>query len=155
MTKGFADNARTSWTRDWFVWDAPRVPFSDKCAWPPRETLLQPEFWMHGGQVGTTLTWTMRRKTLTLLTSRLGRATLRTPVRSHLDQRVDRRFIFVFLFRDCSGVLCVLLANLRALPQVSLKQNGVYTLVITSGCTDCPLRTQPTFVAELSCCSFH
>ena len=30
---------------------------------------------------------------------------------------------------------------------LSLKQNGVYTFVITSGCTDCPLRTQFTVSA--------
>ena len=29
------------------------------------------------------------------------------------------------------------------------------TLAITSGCTDCPLRTLLTLVTELSYCSFH
>ena len=31
---------------------------------------------------------------------------------------------------------------------LSLEQDGVYAFVITSGCTDCPLRTQFTLVAE-------
>ena len=31
---------------------------------------------------------------------------------------------------------------------LSLKQNGVYTKVTTSGCTNCPLRTQPTVVEK-------
>ena len=40
--------------------------------------------------------------------------------------------------------------HLRTLPQgpLSLKQNGVFTFVITSGRTDCTLGTQPTLVAE-------
>ena len=40
--------------------------------------------------------------------------------------------------------------QLRTLPQgpLSLKQNGVFTFVITSRCTDYPLRTQFTFAEE-------
>ena len=37
---------------------------------------------------------------------------------------------------------------------LSLKQNGVYTFVITSGCTDCPLRTQFT-VSAATAGSYH
>ena len=36
---------------------------------------------------------------------------------------------------------------------LSLKQNGVFTFVITSGRTDCTLRTQPTLVVGTVCFS--
>ena len=48
---------------------------------------------------------------------------------------------------SCVTVSLLLVRYTSAGP-LSLKQNGVLTLVITSGLTDCTLRTQPTLVAE-------
>ena len=61
------------------------------------------------------------------------------------------------IFHLCTSVMChcvTALAHTSTGP-LSLKQNGVFTHVITSGCTDCTLRTLATLVAGLSCCPFH
>ena len=53
----------------------------------------------------------------------------------------------------CAYVMCYCVITASAYTSagsLSLKQNGVYTKVITSGCTDCPLRTLATLVVELS-----
>ena len=58
----------------------------------------------------------------------------------------------------CTCVMCYCVITASAYTfagPLSLKQNGVYTLVITSGCADCPLRTLPTLIADLSYFSFH
>ena len=55
--------------------------------------------------------------------------------------------IFTRTFLSCVTVSLLPVRYTSAGP-LSLKQNGVLTLVITSGLTDCTVRTQHTLVAE-------
>ena len=55
---------------------------------------------------------------------------------------------------SCVTVPSLHLHTLSAGPS-SLKQNGVYTFVITSGYTDCPLRTQFHIRSGAGYCSFR
>ena len=62
--------------------------------------------------------------------------------------------IFICALVSCVAVSSLHLRTLPQGPRVSSK-TVFFTFVITSGRTDCPLRTQPTLIAELSYCSFR
>ena len=64
----------------------------------------------------------------------------------------------VVTFSLCTCVMCYRVITAPAYTSagpLSLKQNGVFTFFITSGCTEYTLRTLSTLVAELNCSSSH
>ena len=73
---------------------------------------------------------------------------------TYTANRVDKKSVTSSLYTSVTCYCVTTASAYTSAGPLSLKQNGVCTLVITSGCTDCPLRTLLTWVAVLSYCSF-